>query len=164
MQKFGKHILTLILASLFLVSFTGIRLLIHHCTACDTSAMYVFADVRSCCDTPFIPGSENTSCSINTNESGSCCAEEKPEDSCENCCDNEVVYVKKDYEVSHERQVPRVNPVQVDAGVFSYSLLPTHLKDTCDKFLFPSTVDPPPGKVARDFILFTHQMKICSFL
>jgi len=37
MRVIGKHILVYLLASMFLVSFTGIRLLIHYCMACETT-------------------------------------------------------------------------------------------------------------------------------
>jgi len=42
MQNFIKHILTWVLAGIFLVSFTGLRLLIHHCMACESSEVYLF--------------------------------------------------------------------------------------------------------------------------
>ncbi len=149
------------LAGLFLVSFTGVRLIIHHCMACDVSALYVFADARSCCENPGTYNAECTVCTVSVDEYSSCCSEENPENSCENCCDNEVVYVKNDYEVSHERQVPRVEPVLVDAEAFTHSFFPFHFEIRDEQYLFPSTVDPPPRKVARDFVIFTHQIKIC---
>lgn len=161
MQKFVKHILALIMASLFLVSFTGVRLLIHHCMACDTSAMYVFAEAKSCCEDPTTHNVEHTACAINANEQSSCCSEVITENSCDNCCNNEVVYVKNDYEVSHERQVPRVEPVLVNAEIITYSLFSLHFNVQEENYLFPSTVDPPPRKVARDFVIFSHQLKIC---
>lgn len=161
MQKFTKHIMTLLLAGLFLVSFTGVRLLIHQCMACDTSAMYVFADAKSCCEDPTTPNTEHTACAINANEQGSCCSEENTEGTCENCCNNEVVYVKNDYEVAHERQLPRVEPVLVDAEVFTHSIFSIHFNVRGENYLFPSTVDPPPRKVAKEFLLFAHQLKIC---
>lgn len=151
----------MLLAGLFLVSFTGVRLLVHHCMGCETSAMYVFADAGSCCDFPATSNAEHAACAVNAGDQGSCCSAENTENSCENCCDNEVVYVKNEYKVSHERQVLRVEPVLVDAEVFTHALFSLQFDVRGEKNLFPSTVDPPPRKVAREFILFAHQLKIC---
>ncbi len=166
MQKFIKPILALIMAGLFLVSFTGIRFVVHYCMACDVSSLHVFEDAGNCCEDQSSLNDETLACTVNPVDAGSCCSGESvsPGNACQNCCHDEVVYVKHDYEVSKDRQPQRVAPVLVDTEVFTWSLFQQHFADKGDLHLFPSTVDPPPRKVARDFVVFTHHLKICSSL
>lgn len=153
MQKFVKYVMSMVLASLFLVSFTGIRLLMHHCLACDSSALYLFADVSDCC--------AQDSCSINTDSINSCCTTEDTHFQCENCCEDEVLYVKNDYEISKDRQIGRLQPVLVGSPELTLSsqiIQPVFADESSSLF---SNTDPPPRKVAREFVLFAHQLKIC---
>lgn len=151
-----KYILSFVLASLFLVSFTGLRLLIHHCMACETTDYYLFAQVEDCCDTHH--QNHAAACSLPDDAHSNCCAEnsENNQDSCQNCCQDEVVYLIKEYEVSHDRQQIRIEPLVVDA------LLPVWTEKTTiteEPSHLAAPNFPPPMLVGKSFVLFTHQIK-----
>ncbi len=149
------------LATIFLVSLTGIRLLIHHCMACDTKEISLVAYADDCCD----HHQENhahhgtNSCSFPLTGEKSCCAESGQCGMDEDCCKDEVIYLVKDYELSHERQTIRVEAVMIaiHADLNFLSLF----NDLEKEFFTPHNyAEPPPRIVGKDFILFTHQIKI----
>ena len=156
MQNFLKHILTWVLAGIFLVSFTGLRLLIHHCMACESSDIYLFAQVDDCCEHHNHEHNSENTCSLNSDGSVSCCADKDSQ--CENCCENEVVYIMNDYEVLVERQQFKVEPFEFEvASILLNDLYENHRRE--NKQGFSDSFIPPPKWVGKDFILFSHQLK-----
>ncbi len=47
-----RKLASILLACSFLVSFTGIRLLVHHCAGCGTSEVVFLGDASACCMNP----------------------------------------------------------------------------------------------------------------
>lgn len=152
----------MILATFFLVSFTGIRLLIHHCMACETTDISLISYSEDCCEhheQHHSKGEHAKTCAIPQDDNTTCCAQSGQCGMDENCCKDEVIYLAKDYELSHDRQTIRVEAVMVaiHADLNFLSLFNNLEKE----FFTPHNyAEPPPRNVGKDFILFTHQIKI----
>lgn len=149
--------LSLLLATTFLMSYTGMRLLIHHCMSCDTTGLAMFSQQQSCC----LDAQQDDGmilCDITT-ASASCCTASE-DSACENCCSEEVVYLKKDFEFSNDRQQPRIEavPVDVTADLFGDEILHS---DQSNQVVSFNNTDPPPKLTGKAFVLFGHQLKIC---
>lgn len=158
MQKFIKYILIWTLAGIFLVSFTGLRLLIHECIACESSGVYLFSQINDCCDHNNENQSSDSTCKLPVNETSSCCSVNDTESQCENCCKNEPVYVKNEYDVSPSRQHIKIHPVEFEvASIALHDLYGFNSREY--KFLYRNIFIPPPKLVGKDFILYSHQLK-----
>jgi hypothetical protein len=163
MRKSIKIITSLLLAGVFLLSFTGLRLLLHHCMGCDTYEMHLFSKVDPCCATSDQTASTaNYSCSAEAT-AASCCnlpAESSKGVSCENCCDDQVVYIKNKYEfVSGKTQLRVELPVLAHFGFFNHPIGSAPVQII--SFSSSNHNEPPPPKLAgKSFVLFSHQIKI----
>ncbi len=154
MKKWFRHIIAILLAFMFLVSFTGIRMLIHHCLSCDTTE-YAFAlQAEDCCG-GIHHHHEAACCEVADDMEGACDMQES-----NHCCETEIQYLKNEYQVAQERLLPKVLPVEMAALPLDFSNLqpePSVLKSTGNITFIP----PPPKLTGRDFVLFTHQLKYC---
>ncbi len=151
------------LAAIFLLSFTGIRMLIHHCLSCETTDVFLFASVSRSCDDIHHSHHEKTVCHINIdgNEPISCCAgdDEHNHNSCENCCKTEIHYLVNEYEVYQERSEQRIEPVVV--AVLVNLFVPSNEDEFSAGHSFNHYADTdPPQLVGREFVIYTHQLKI----
>jgi hypothetical protein len=156
MQNLLKHILSWILAGIFLVSFTGLRLLIHHCMACESSDVYLFAQVDNCCEHHSHHHSDGNTCQLPVEEGSSCCS--TGDAHCDNCCKDEVVYVKNEYEVSLDRHQFKIEPVEFElASILTTVLYGCESRES--SFIPHKYYTPPPKWVGKDFVLYTHQLK-----
>ena len=155
MKKIITISFSLLLAATFLMSYTGLRLLIHHCMSCESTGLAVFSQQQSCC---LEQDEEATVCDISST-SASCCIPAEGE-ACENCCSEEVVYLKKDFEFSKDRQQPRIESVPVDvfADLFGNEIIHSVTSNQVVSF---NNTDPPPKLTGKAFVLFSHQLKIC---
>ncbi len=148
--------MALVLASFFLVSFTGFRLLVHHCMGCEMTEV-VFAgspadcchkeqdaETNSCCTEYGDPAGSNAACSLDLNSE---------------CCDIQTIYLKGDFELVSERSTVKIEVPVLAAFVF----IAETAWDQEPKILFHGTTtfeDPPPRLTGRDFVLYSHQLKI----
>jgi hypothetical protein len=158
MQNILKHILSWTLAAIFLVSFTGLRLLIHHCMACESSDIYLFAQVDDCCEHHSHNHNRQNTCELPADETASCCSASDSQSHCENCCKDEIVYLVNEYDVSLERHQNKVIPVEFDLVFISLNEL-CGFDSSEYKFTPHNNFIPPPKWVGKDFILFSHQLK-----
>jgi len=164
MKKIATYSMVFSLAAIFLLSFTGIRMLIHHCLSCETTDVFLFANSGRSCDNIHHSKHEGSVCHVNIdgNEPISCCAgnkEEHDNNSCENCCKTEIHYLVNEYEVYQERSEQRIEPVVIAVLV---NLFVPAIQDelpTGNSFNHYTNTDPPQP-VGRDFVIFTHQLKI----
>ncbi len=175
-KTIGKHIISYLLASMFLVSFTGMRLLIHHCMACDTTdvallglhaenpdAMHRDHAGGGTCTIP-IDDAEAASCQVPLDDAkdATCCdSHGAPGDhGCGDCCQSEVHYLRAEFEVTPDKHEPRLAPVLI-------TLLPTLMHP--ERFVAEESLTltmpvvderPPPRFTGRDFIIYAHHLKI----
>lgn len=165
MKRLATQIMALTLAAMFLLSFTGIRLLIHYCMSCDTTDVSLFGFAGQDTGAMHQRHLESSVCHISfeddQTEAITCCDHDEAEahQHCGDCCKSDVHYVKNDYEVPREKMDVRVIPVEL------VILLPNLLPDTGDNSEPVSKIvavsdRPPPKPVGRDFVIFSHQLKI----
>lgn len=149
-----------LLATMFLLSFTGIRMLIHHCLSCNTTDVAIFTFATDECS--IHKHHDEAVCHFPvTGESLSVCCEEEhnpEEDACGNCCKTEVHYLKNDYQVSQDRNEQRIEPVVV--AVLTSLYVDYIEKPTSGKQHNHFTNTDPPKPVGRDFLIFANQLKI----
>jgi len=153
-----RHILLWILAGIFLVSFTGLRLLIHQCMACESTDIYLFSQVESCCIDSGSELNQENACQLPSTETTSCCTIPDSDTSCENCCKDGFVYLVNEYDVSLDRTQTRIEPVEFEAvSGFSDLLYGSRCPESA--FIFPGDYTPPTQWVGKKFILYAHQLK-----
>ncbi len=164
MRVIGKHILVYLLASMFLVSFTGIRLLIHYCMACETTDVAFLGLNEENADAMHRSHAEEGTCHIplDDEDGATCCGthDTHSDHGCGDCCQSEVHYLRAEFEITPEKHEPRIEPVLI-------TLLPRFMDtesivpETTGK-IPPRPVDerPPPRLTGRDFIIYAHHLKI----
>lgn len=159
MKKFSQIFFSLLLATLFLLSFTGIKLVVHHCFHCEVTEINVFsATHHDCCENE---GHHQGHKDLADN---SCCtglqSTSADEDSCDNCCSSKEQFVKQDYQVSHYKYAVKIFTPESNALLSVNSECCT----TCaiEETLFEHCEHPPYNfQRGKDFVIFTHQLKIC---
>jgi hypothetical protein len=156
MHKLSKNILSLLLVGMFVLSLTGLRMFVHHCSGCDVSRVSFFAPAGDCCDADPL-----AICSIDPEMPSSCCETPPEGTGCDDCCHDEVHYLTNDYELTYNRHQTNIEP-QI---LFIIAVLLHEGFDYPDIQKIPSVVnefsDPPPGFTGKDFIIYSHQIKIC---
>ncbi len=158
-MRFIRTITTLLLAAMFLVSFTGVRLLVHHCAGCDTSEIIFASEPVSCCSGSIA----HTDHSDNAEETPFCCS--APETAhCgifgdSGCCDFEVIYLKGEFQITQHKAAEKVTvPVFDMLAVFSTTMPgPGIAPSFAAEGPF---IDPPPRLAGKAFVLYAHQIKI----
>ena len=155
-----RKTVSILLATIFLVSFTGMRLVMHHCSGCGTTEI-VLASVGtdSCCGQTAgasEPGKGSAS-------DMACCT---PEDiTCHagihaGCCQFEDLYLKGEFTLIIDKVSPRIDlpvvadaitPEPIDAAIHSTGIVATPYHVT----------NPPPRLAGRAFVLYSHQLKYC---
>ncbi len=160
-MKLAKKIFSVFLSGLFLLSFTGISLMLHHCMPCEATEYYLAAysghidhqhDDHLCCDDKekynFHKNNSSDSyhsCGIFGNNS--------------NCCKTEVKYLKNDYEINHINITYKlIQPVCLSDKSFINDKLYTQI---FDGQILKDYKDPPIKIVAKAFIIFTNRLKYC---
>lgn len=160
MNRVLQHIMALLLASFFLVSFTGVRLFVHHCMGCGTSELVFAAEPMTCCATV---SHDDHDAAAQTGEGATCCAlpgsGQCGLDAGHECCEFEVVYLKGDFQLASHKVVARIEapvfdtlPVlaaEIHVAVVTHQTIPND----------PST-GPPPRFTGRSFVIYSHQIKI----
>ncbi len=157
MHKIFRNILALILAFNFLASTAGVRLLVHYCFHCEVTEYNVFSDPgHDCCDLEHIHEKVN-------NSHNACCTDshtnKENQEHCDDCCETELKYVKNEYKASHEKSVLKLWVPVAD-------IPETLISDCCESCIEEKTFndykEPPPEFYSgKDFLIFTHQLKIC---
>lgn len=160
MNKHLRTILALFLVFNFIVSYTGVRLLVHYCFHCDVAEYNMFVEPgHNCCD---IEHKHHN----NDDIEATCCSAVgdydlnlQHEENCENCCSTQAKYFKNDYQTFKDNAGVRILlPV--------FAVLPV-LKTVCcatctEEELFSDYIDKPPRILTgKEFVIFTHQLKIC---
>lgn len=159
MYRILRSILSLLLAATFLVSFTGVRLLVHQCMGCETSEIVFAGEAVSCCassqaDLHLLQQAEGNSscCAIPGSKSCSIPGESA-------CCDIEVVYLKGDFQIAKRMITDHTEFLSLDdltspsTNVFDMGIVKTSLVGF-------SYIDPPPRMVGKAFVFFAHHIKI----
>lgn len=153
------------LAGMILVSFTGMRLLIHHCFACDTTDVVLAAFAPEACDAFHDNHHTHSHCEIHGTGYGDntpCCenAEEGLVADCQDCCDTEHHYARTEYRVVQENLDIRVLPQEMEAPFVKKTDLLNPISSHVEvAIVIPP--EPPPGHWGRDFVIFSHQLKYC---
>ncbi len=164
MKKLATNILAFTLATIFLMSFTGVRLLIHHCLGCDTTDITLFSLAAEDCNSMHHKHTEATTCHISFDGDGhtGCCPgddNDDPANSCQNCCKTEVHYLKKDYDMQPERNEKRIEaPVLAVLFHFVAPYIPEELPSNLSQQNHTDT--EPPTPVGRDFVIYAQHLKI----
>jgi hypothetical protein len=166
LKQLATYTMVFSLAAIFLLSFTGMRMLIHHCLSCETTDILLFAYSANQCASVHHnhhDHNDNAVCHINLNhdEAIACCEGDGVLDhnSCENCCKTEFHYLKNDYDVYQERSEQRIEPVVVAVLVNFFVPVVDDELSTGHSFNQYTNTDPPQP-VGRDFIIYTHQLKV----
>lgn len=159
MGKFFRNVLLISLGSVFLLSFTGLRLLLHSCMGCSTSEMHMFAVDDNCCNTREQNLAADYSCCLAIAETISCCSDPLTEADSSNCCEDKVVYLINDYELLNKKSEIHIGP-QVAAHHVWHTELMNCASAQAQASLPVNYYLPPPTYVGREFILYSHQIKI----
>ncbi len=163
MKKLGINILALSLAGMFLLSFTGIRMLIHHCLSCETTDIALFAFAENDFDHMHHEHASTMSCHVNFEDESeiNCCDAnaEHHATTCSDCCKTEVHYLKNEYQVSQERNEQRLEPALL-AVLLPLINLQDHKLNPAVHLYAQSCNTDPPKPVGREFLIFAHQLKI----
>lgn len=162
-MRLAKQLMALVLASFFLVSFTGISLLIHHCLSCDTTDValpWMSADEVCAMHEGH---AETASCHLpaGSDHNSGCCDTpiHEGDSDCGTCCESEVRYLKTEYEVAHEKTVLRVLSVETAILTHHETVVEDVLSGPPAGFIVRSD-RPPPKPVGRAFVIYSHQLRI----
>lgn len=153
-----KYRLSGILAFVFLVSFTGLPMLMHHCFSCESTSIHLFSQIQDCCEAH--REHHHHSCADQENPETDCCSQHTDE-ACENCCKDSLIYLQNDYTFSLDRQILKILPWEFAVlGLITFEAEPNltlsgafGLDDACH--------DPPPRITGKTFLIYTHQLKYC---
>jgi|GEM_PF-2576403 len=160
-MKLMNKIFSVTLAGIFLLSFTGVSLILHHCMACEITEYYLTVNSgqvehhhkdegHSCYDETENSGKENDDdlhvCGIFKNDTEH--------------CKTEFEYLKHDYEGFQIHSVSNFIPFPI---VFSDEIILSNFccSDSIAGKIVQDYIDPPPKLVAKAFIIFTNQLKYC---
>jgi hypothetical protein len=151
-----RHTMAILLAGFFLVSFTGVRLLVHHCLGCNLTEVAIAGIQHDCCQTNQ-DGDEHTCCTKNGHQSGSnnACNIEYGE----GCCDLETIYLKGDFELISERTTIKIETPVVAALDVAVETIADSGFNVFNQGA-ATFEEPPPRLTGRDFVLYSHQLKI----
>ena len=158
MKKQLNILLALALAFNLLLSFAGIRMLVHYCFQCDNTEYALFTDIgHDCCDLEHNHNHDK-------NSVNDCCSvldsPDTTHEHCDSCCETEFKYIQHDYKAANEKPVVKINiPV-----TFVPETIETACCASCVEESRPAKciTDPPPRFYSgRDFVLFSHQIKVC---
>jgi hypothetical protein len=157
--------MALLLASFFLISFTGVRLLVHHCMGCEMTEVAFAGSPGDCCHMEQ-EAETDSCCTENPSPAGisDACSMDPGSECCDilgsGCCDTETIYLKGDFELISERTLIKIETPVAAALVIAVETL---ADPASDAFAHRTTTfeDPPPRRVGRDFVLYSHQLKTC---
>ena len=107
MKKQLNILLALTLALNILLSFAGIRMLVHYCFQCDDVEYALFIDTgHDCCNLEHKhnhdEGSESDCCSLPDSH-------DADHNHCDNCCKTELRYIQNEYKAANEKPVIKIN-------------------------------------------------------
>ena len=169
MKVIFRHIIIWTLAAFFLVSFTGFRLLVHHCLSCDTTDVFLaqMPQGSDCCHGLHDNGS-HLHCEVESNGESSCCPAPAGMPDAEDGifllsylgCETDIHYLKHEYRITTEHTQERISPVELSVNWLQST---DHVNDIHGFTLLNSSFvnHPPPVPVGKDFVVFAHQLKIC---
>jgi hypothetical protein len=163
MQKNFTKILSLILLATFLVSFTGLRIQMHECATCNSREISFFGEAQSCCSSSENASSDEGSCALPLADNATSCCDIPEEETAHapGCCTDEVLYVFNDYEFAKEKQHQRVEPLVITCVALLANSFDASDLSVQKQLINPGDDSPPPlNKAGKDFVLFTHQLKI----
>jgi hypothetical protein len=153
MKQKIRAFLTLILAISFLVSFTGIRLHMHNCNSCEKTEYYLFSEnPHSCCESVKVAKELES-------QKNSCCNNEVHVSSCDNCCSTEAEYIKAEYHAASAQPLTKIwLPISPAPSIIETACCSACVEEkTASEFY-----DKPPYILqGKDFIIYSHQLKIC---
>jgi hypothetical protein len=155
MKKAIKNIMSIILAGLFLITFAGVRLLLHQCMKCESTDLAVLTSSSSCCQQASAEDALMASCCTIDFSAAACCTDQS-----ENCCQDEVVFLKNDYELVNEKQQSRIEPHVSASLILAFSLFDIIADDSDNLSFLNYNQEKPPLRAGRDFVIFSHQIKI----
>ncbi len=166
MKRLVLQSLALLMASMFLLSFTGIRMLIHHCLACETTTKALIGLAPENCQQFHLDHTGAAACHLPSGFSdglqSDCCPgdEDVHGHACGSCCESEVEYLKNDYQVVQEKQGIRIDPVAVAPLTPMIPVVAVEESVLPGLSLCTATNTDPPRFVGREFVIFAHQLVI----
>jgi hypothetical protein len=169
MRVILRHMIVWTLASFFLVSFTGFRLLVHHCMSCDTTdvALAHLPQGSDCCH-GFHEKAGHGHCEMELPKESSCCSVPVDQPDTQDGiyllpflgCETDIHYLKNEYKVTTEHTQERIAPVELTVnGIQPSDTMQLPIGDSLLN-LYVSN-HPPPNPVGKDFVVFACQLKIC---
>jgi len=157
MYKLSRNILSLLLGGIFVLSLSGLRMFVHYCSGCDVTGVYLFVPDKSCCDSDV----HSATCQIAQDAPAACCELPVEGEGCGDCCHDEVIYLLNDYELTYDRSQSRIEPQSNKIFALQvYEYFPSFNVQKFSPTLVEFT-DPPPRYAGRNFVIFSHQIKIC---
>lgn len=162
MHKKLLQILSIVILSVFLVSFTGVRLFMHECATCNSTEISIIQTEASCCSA--VSETDNAGiCEIPYDDnSADCCSTPASNSGCktDDCCTDQVIYLVNDYDFSKERSQERVEPQVLKFLQIAFAIVNVIPADETISFGYFPFSEPPPKLSGKEFIIFSHQLKI----
>lgn len=162
MHKKLLQISSLVLVSVFLVSFTGMRIFVHECATCNSSEISMFQNEAGCCSTASTHENAGT-CDLPSNDnSAGCCSTPTSNSGCktDHCCTDQVIYLVNEYDFSKDRSKERVEPHVLKFLQVALALAKVVPSDETTTLGYLPFGEPPPKLSGKEFIIFSHQLKI----
>ncbi len=164
MRKHLQLVFSFVMVVLFTVSFTGIRLFVHECASCNTVAVGLLKPLHDCCEKP--SGTNHSQCAevkhAEISEPISCCNADSEPQTCHkgNCCSDEIRYIVNETDFTKER--PISNPEPLVLPVLLACFTDISLSElSASQISYPlHSNDPPPRLTGKEWIIYSHQLKI----
>lgn len=164
MKRILTHSLAFMLAGMFLISFSGMRFILHHCLSCETVDFLIAGRAVDFCEDPHSCHFPGTNHAHEAMPGSACCTLGDPHAAgCAlgvECCITEDVTMEPPEVVVQERPAYQIQPVTLllafvtEGGLFFLDETTTVGEDA-------TWADPPWKPSGREFIIFSHQLKFC---
>lgn len=162
-MRLSNKIFSIILTGFFLLSNTGISLMLHHCLACDETEYFLAAYNNE------IKHHHHNDCHEYDEDVAICNIETHSCEHIHSCgifsdetesCKTQVQYLKSDFEslltnTSDNLIQPAVSIPE------DITLMDVCCRECGAGKILKDYIDPPPKLVSRAFIVFAHQLKYC---
>ncbi len=159
MPKLFQKILALILSLVILIITSGINIYTHHCSCSQVFEISVTAFSDDCCD-----HNDHHSCNNENADNQSCCSSgdnENPQHVCslDGCCTYTHDYLKISENFDRPASVLlKISEIEIPADFVSQVFQNVPLE--CDVIQIANNSSPPPFFVGKEYVVFTHSLKI----
>lgn len=156
MNKLFQKILSLTLAVIILTTTSGFRIYTHECDCCGSDEISL-VQIDECCE----ESDEPMVCDLSHHQEAACCS--TTEQSVHDCEDAQCCEVEADFYKLHELfEKSKVLTVRLpNLENFPLQIIDTEpLAEKANTILLDSSKDSPPKIPIRDFVIFSHSLKI----